>query len=107
MFGDVRVVDRVAASVASWPRLGFDGTVMNCHDDSQRSNRLAVTVGHLHPRLAAVIVADSLFIEQVRAARCSFLLVAKPEDHTSLSGARSAPRFGYSCSRRGTRCWCG
>ena len=47
MFGDVRVVDRVAASVASWPRLGFDGTVMNCHDDSQRSNRLAVTVGHL------------------------------------------------------------
>ena len=42
-----------------------------------------------HPRLAAVIVADSLyskqpFIEQVRAARFSFLLVAKPEDHTSL-----------------------
>ena len=33
--------------IASWPRLGFDGTVMNCHDDSQRSNRLAVTVGHL------------------------------------------------------------
>ena len=32
---------------ASVPRVGFDGTVMNCHDDSQRSNRLAVTVGHL------------------------------------------------------------
>ena len=51
MFVDVRVVDRVAASVASWPRLGFDGTVMNCHDDTpgwrKRSNRLAVTVGHL------------------------------------------------------------
>ncbi len=52
-----------------------------------------------HPRLAAVIVADSPyskqpFIEQVRAARCSFLLVAKPEDHTKpVPGyRRAAPR---------------
>ena len=33
--GDVRVVDRVAASVASWPHLGFDGSMMTRHDDSQ------------------------------------------------------------------------
>ncbi len=52
-----------------------------------------------HPRLAAVIVADSPyskqpFIEQVRAARFSFLLVAKPEDHTKpVPGyRRAAPR---------------
>ena len=41
MFGDVRVVDRVAASTASLPRLGRR-MPMKCHDDSQRSNRLAV-----------------------------------------------------------------
>ena len=47
MFGDVRVVDRVAASIASLPRLGFDGSMMKRHDDApgwrQRSDRLAVT----------------------------------------------------------------
>ena len=37
--GDVRVVDRVAASIASLPRLGFDGSMMKRHDDSQRSGR--------------------------------------------------------------------
>ena len=41
--GDVRVVDRVAASVASLPRLGLDGSMMTRHDDSQRSRPLAVT----------------------------------------------------------------
>ena len=43
MFGDHRVVDRVAAPVASLPRLGSDGSMMTRHDDSQRSDRLAVT----------------------------------------------------------------
>ena len=60
-----------------------------------------------HPRLAAVIVADSLyskqpFIEQVRAARCSFLLVAKPEDHTSLyqdiDGLRRGRLLDHRCT---------
>ena len=42
-----------------------------------------------YPRMAAIIVADSLyskqpFIERLRAARFSFLLVAKPGDHISL-----------------------
>ena len=45
MFGDVRVVDRVAASIPSLPRLGFDGSMMKRHDDSQRGDRLAVTFG--------------------------------------------------------------
>ena len=55
----VGAVDRVAASIAGWPRLGFDGMVMNCHDDSQRSNRLAVTVGHLRvvDRVAASVAS--------------------------------------------------
>ena len=43
--GDLRVVDRVVASIASLPRLGFDGSMMTRHDDSQRSDRLAVTFG--------------------------------------------------------------
>ena len=47
MFGDVRIVDRVAASRASLPRLGVDGSMMKRHDDSQRSCRLAVTFGEL------------------------------------------------------------
>jgi hypothetical protein len=42
-----------------------------------------------YPRMAAIIVADSLyskqpFVERLRAARFSFLLVAKPGDHKSL-----------------------
>ena len=42
-----------------------------------------------YPRMAAIIVADSLyskqpFVEQVTAKRFSFLLVAKPGDHKSL-----------------------
>ena len=42
-FGELRVVDRVAASTGSLPRLGFDGSVMKRHDDSQRIDGLAVT----------------------------------------------------------------
>ena len=42
-FGDLRVVDRVVASMASLPRPGFDGSMMTRHDDSQSSDRLVVT----------------------------------------------------------------
>ena len=42
-----------------------------------------------YPRMAAIIVADSLyskqpFVEKLTAGRLSFLLVAKPGDHKSL-----------------------
>ena len=42
-----------------------------------------------YPRMAAIIVADSLyskqpFVEKLTAGRFSFLLVAKPGDHKSL-----------------------
>ena len=53
MFSDVRVVDRVAASIASLPRLGFDGSMMKRHDDSQRGDGLAVTFGDPHESLTA------------------------------------------------------
>ena len=58
-FVDLRVVDRVAASVASWPRLGFDGSMMTRHDDSQRSRPLAVTFGDLRvvDRVAASVAS--------------------------------------------------
>ena len=46
-FDDVRVVDRMAASIASLPRLGFDGSMMKRHGDSQRSGRWPVTFGDL------------------------------------------------------------
>ena len=39
-FGDHRVVDRVAALIASLPRLRFDGSMMKRHDDSQLRGRL-------------------------------------------------------------------
>ena len=44
-FGDPRVVDRVTASRASLPRLGFDGSMMQRHDDSQHSGRWPVMFG--------------------------------------------------------------
>ena len=50
---DLRVVDRVVASIASSPRLGFDGSMMKRHDDSQRSHRLAVTFGDPYESLTA------------------------------------------------------
>ena len=51
--GHLRVVDRLAASIASSPRLEFDGSMMKRHDDSQRSDRLAVTLGDPHESLTA------------------------------------------------------
>ena len=61
--GDLRVVDRLAASIASLRRVGFDGSVMNCHDDvpgwheapgwRQRGDGLAVTFGDPHESLTA------------------------------------------------------
>ena len=42
LVGDVRVVDMVAAPIAS---LRFDGLMMKRHDHSQRGDRLAVTFG--------------------------------------------------------------
>ena len=45
-FGELRVVDRVVASIASLPRLGSDGSEMKRHDDSQRSDGLPVTFAH-------------------------------------------------------------
>ena len=44
-FADLRVVDRVVASIASSPRLGRR-MPMKRHDDSQRSDRLPVTFAH-------------------------------------------------------------
>ena len=43
--GHLRVVDRVVASIACLPRLGFDGSMMTRHDDSQRSGRWPVMFG--------------------------------------------------------------
>ena len=36
MFGDVRVVDRLAASIAGLRRVGFDGSMMTRHENSRR-----------------------------------------------------------------------
>ena len=66
-----------------------------------------------YPRMAAIIVADSLyskqpFVEQLRAARFSFLLVAKPGDHRSLyqdvAGLRGANLLNrHATDHRGER----
>ena len=98
MFGDVRVVDRVAASVASWPRLGFDGTVMNCHDDSQRSNRLAVTFGDPHESLTARRAYDSV-------PRLGFrrMVMTRHDDSQRIDGLAVTQRGGS----RLTRIWAG
>ena len=63
MFGDVRVVDRLVASIASLPRLGFRRMVMEHHDDApgwheapgwrQHGDWLAVTLGDPHESLTA------------------------------------------------------
>ena len=57
--GDLRVVDRVPASIASSPRLGSDGSMMKRRDDSQRSDRLAVTFVDLRvvDRVAASVAS--------------------------------------------------
>ena len=67
-----------------------------------------------YPRIGAVIVADSLyskqpFIEQLRAARFSFLLGAQPGDHPSLyeevAGLRRGKLLDHHCTtdQRGAR----
>ena len=60
-----------------------------------------------YPRMGAVILADSLyskqpFVEQLRAARCSFLLVAKPGDHLSLYEDVAVLRRAKLLDRLGT-----
>lgn len=62
-------------------------TVQDC--ELNAGHRAVQRIRSDHPRLPAIIVADSLyangpFIERLRAARLSFLLVAKPKDHRSL-----------------------
>ena len=57
-FGELRVVDRVVASIASLPRLGSDGSEMKRHDDSQRSGRWPVMFGDL--RVVERVVAPTL-----------------------------------------------
>ena len=60
------------------------------------------------PRMAAIIVADSLyskqpFVERLRAARFSFLLVAKPGDHSSLYQDVDGLRRGNLLNRHAYR----
>ena len=69
---------------------------MTCKGGKYRKQDCEIAAGYRmlelrsdYPRMAAIIVADSLyskqpFVEQLRAARFSFLLVAKPGDHQSL-----------------------
>ena len=78
MFGDVRVVDRLVASIASLPRLGFDGSMMTRHDDSQRSDRLAVTFGdrRVVDRRAAPMLA-CLAVRRRMADEASMMTVSR------------------------------
>ena len=55
------MVDRVVASIASLPRVGFDGSMMKRHDHSQRSGRLAVTFGEL------LVSSESLTVRRAHA----------------------------------------
>ena len=60
-----------------------------------------------YPRMAAIIVADSLcskqpFVEKLSAGRFSFLLVAKPGDHTSLYKDVDGLRRGNLLNRHHT-----
>ena len=60
-----------------------------------------------YPRMAAIIVADSLyskqpFVEQLTAKRFSFLLVAKPGDHSSLYQDVDGLRRGNLLNRHHT-----
>ena len=60
-----------------------------------------------YPRMAAIIVADSLYskqpcIEQLTAGRFSFLLVAKPGDHKSLYEDVDGLRRGNLLNRHHT-----
>ena len=60
-----------------------------------------------YPRMAAIIVADSLyskqpFVEQLTAKRFSFLLVAKPGDHRNLYQDVDGLRRGNLLNRHAT-----
>ena len=60
-----------------------------------------------YPRMAAIIVADSLyskqsFVEQLTAGRFSFLLVAKPGDHSNLYKDVDGLRRGNLLNRHHT-----
>ena len=57
-FGDLGVVDRVVASTACLPRLGFDGSMMTRDDDRQRSGRWPVIFGDV--RVVDRVVAPTL-----------------------------------------------
>ena len=70
-------------------------------------NRMLQRLRSDYPRMAAIIVADSLyskqsFVERLRAARFSFLLVAKPGDHTSLFEDVDGVRRGNLLNRHAT-----
>ena len=98
MFGDVRVVDRVAASIASLPRLRFDGSMMKRHDDSQRGDRLAVTFGDPHESLTARRAYASL-------PRLGFrrMVMTRHDDSQRIDGLAVTQRGGS----RLTRIWAG
>ena len=70
-------------------------------------NRMLQRLRADYPRMAAIIVADSRyskqpFVERLRAARFSFLLVAKPGDHTSLFEDVDGVRRGNLLNRHAT-----
>ena len=70
-------------------------------------NRMLQRLRADYPRMAAIIVADSRyskqpFVERLRAARFSFLLVAKPGDHTSLFKDVDGLRRGNLLNRHAT-----
>ena len=89
-FVDLRVVDRVVASIAGLPRLGFDGSMMKRHDDSQRSGRWPVMFGDVRvvDRVAASIASlprlgfDGLMMKRHDSQRSGRLAVTRPVDHT-------------------------
>ena len=105
--GHLRVVDRLVASIASLPRLGFDGSMMKRHDDSQRSDRLAMTFGDLRvvDRLAASIASSprlgfdgSMMTRHDDSQRGDRLAVTFGDPHESLTARRayaSVPRLGF------------
>ena len=56
----------------------------------EAGKRLVKKIRRAHPKLKAIIVADSLhskqpFVEELKAERMSYILVAKPEDHKILT----------------------
>ena len=107
LYGHLRVVDRLVASIASLPRLGFDGSMMKRHDDSQRSDRLAMTFGDLRvvDRLAASIASSprlgfdgSMMTRHDDSQRGDRLAVTFGDPHESLTARRayaSVPRLGF------------